>query len=948
MLNIKTCNYLLYSMIQIPQLIKVAKENGIKVLTITDNNMYGVLDFYKECLKNDIKPVIGLEISLDEKFVLYCQNYNGYKNLIKISTIMSEGNLNLDVINRYASDIIAIVPYESKVLYKDLNKIFKYIFIGYKNIEQKNKIKSDNKVYMNEVLCLYKEDEPYLKYLQAIKEGKKISDIVFDKQDVSLLPMRDIDSDKVFDLCDLELKFHQNLMPVISDNSYKILKDKCVSVLKEKFGESAPRIYVERLKKELEIINKMGFCDYFLIVSDYINYAKNNNILVGPGRGSAAGSIVAYLTNITTIDPIKYNLLFERFLNPERVTMPDIDVDFEDSRRDEVINYCISKYGSKKVAPIITFGTLGARQAIRDVGRTCDVSLKKIDILCKRLNPMILLKDNYKNVKDFLEINPELKKIYKIAMKFEGIKRHTSVHAAGIVMSRIDLDEVIPLDKGHGGFYTTGYDMTYLEEIGLLKMDFLGLKNLSLINNILSEIKGLDFDTIPENDFKALKIFEEVNTVGIFQFESGGMMNFLKKFKPKTFEDIVSALALFRPGPMQNIESYIKRIRGKEKINYIHSDLEKILKPTYGIIIYQEQIMQIASLMAGYSMAEADNLRRAMSKKKEAILLKEKDKFITQSIDRGYDEKVAKEVYDLILKFASYGFNRSHSVAYAMISYKMAYLKAHYPVIFMKNLLSSAINSEVKTKEYIYECKKNGLSVKGPNINISSDNYIVLSGNIVFPLTNIKSIGINVVSSVLKERANGDFKDIFDFVRRCKISVKALENLIKASAFENLGYNKRTLLENLELIMNYGELGELLDEEFLKPELEIKNEYSKAELMELELDVFGFYLSNHPVTEYRLRENSSLEIKDLSSYFDKVVSVVIYTDKIKKITTKKNEEMLFITGTDELSKLDIVLFPKIYNNFMFVAEGDVLKITGRVEKRFDKLQLVANKIEKLN
>ncbi|MBQ9011410.1 MAG: DNA polymerase III subunit alpha, partial [Bacilli bacterium] len=861
-------------------------------------------------------------------------------------------NIDLNFISKHSNDVICIVPYESRRIYKDLNKMFKYVFIGYKNEEEKLKIKSSNTVYMNEVLCLDKEDEVYLKYLQAIKKGKIVSDVIFDKDNVSLFPLTHTNEEnnkKICELCNLEIPFHQDLMPKI-ESSYDILKKKCVEGLKNKFGLEAPRIYVERLKKELNIINKMGFCDYFLIVADYIDYARNNNILVGPGRGSAAGSLAGYLINITTIDPIKYNLLFERFLNPERVTMPDIDVDFEDVKRDRVIDYCVNKYGLKKVAPIITFGTLGSRQALRDVGRACDVSLKKVDNLCKKIDPRFSLKDNFKHVKSYLDFNSELKKVYKIALKFEGLKRHTSIHAAGIVMSNLPLDEVIPLDKGHDNFYTTGYDMTYLEEIGLLKMDFLGLKNLSLINNILSEIDGITFESIPENDFKALKIFEDVNTVGIFQFESDGMMNFLKKFKPKSFEDIVSALALFRPGPMQNIETYIRRSRGIEKVSYIHPDLEKILKPTYGIIIYQEQIMQIANVMAGYSMAEADILRRAMSKKKESVLLKEKNKFIRQSVDRGYEKQVATDVYDLILKFASYGFNRSHSVSYAMIAYRMAYLKANYPLIFMKNLLSSAINSDSKTKEYIYECKKNNLAVRGPSINLSEDNYIIDDGVIVFPLTNIKNVGIGAVKAILEERAYGKFKDIFDFVRRCgkNINSKVLENLILASSFDGLGYNKQTLINNLEIIINYGELGELLDDDFLKPELEIYPEYSKAAIMNYELLVFGFYLSNHPVTEYRLRESSCVEIKKLDEYFDKVVSVIVYVDKTSKITTKKNETMLFISGFDELSKIDIVVFPKVYEKYSFVSQGDVLKVTGKVEKRFDKLQLVANIVEKLN
>jgi len=953
-LNIKTNNYLLKSMIKIKELVKIAKDNNIPALTITDNNMYGVLDFYKECKNNNIKPIVGLEININDlKIILYSINYKGYQNLIKLSTIMSNENLTLDILDTYQNNLICIVPYQSRRLYKDLNKIYNYIFIGYQNEEEKQKIKSTNIVFLNEILCINKEDEKYLKYLKAIKEGtlaENIEEIV----NSSLLPLKNLNeknNERIFDLCNLEIEFHQKLMPKINENSPKLLKDKCVYSLKQIFGQKAPKKYVERLKYELNTINQMGFSDYFLIVADYIKYAKENDILVGPGRGSAAGSLVSYLLNITTIDPLKYDLLFERFLNPERITMPDIDVDFEDLKRDKVIEYCINKYGEKKVAPIITFGTLGPRQVLKDVGRVLDIQIKKLDILCKMIDPRISLTQNYnqKRVKDFLEINKELKKVYKIALKFEGLKRHTSIHAAGVVMSDTDLDEVIPLDKNHN-FYTTAYDMTYLEEIGLLKMDFLALSNLTLISKIIKEIKELSFDTIKENDQKTFQLFQSANTIGIFQFESDGMINFLRKFKPNSFNDLVAALALFRPGPMQNIDTYIRRKQGKEKIDYIHKDLEDILKPTFGIIIYQEQIMQIASTMAGYTLAEADILRRAMSKKKEDVLLKEKDKFINKSINKGYAKEKAEEVYNLILKFANYGFNKSHSVAYAMISYKMAYLKAHYPKIFIKNLLDSAINSEKKTMDYIYESKLNNINVSLPDINKSTNNYIIDNENIIYPLSNIKNIGTIATNTILEERGKGLFKDIFDFVKRCygkAVTSKVIENLILAGAFDKLGYNRKTLIENLEVILNYSEIGELLGEDAFKPELTIKEEYSKNELMNWEKEIFGFYISNHPITEYKLKNKNNIELKNINHYFDKMISTIIYVDKIKIINTKKGDKMMFITGSDEITKIDLVAFPTTYNKYQNIEKGDILEINGRVEKRFDKMQIVINDLKKL-
>ncbi len=951
-LNIKTDGYLLYSMIKIKDLIKVAKENNLKALTITDNNMYGAIEFYKECKKNNIKPIIGLEVSLPEKIILYARNYSGYKNLIKITTIKSEKQITIDDLNKYSNDLLCIVPFESRSHYNSLKKIYDIIFVSYKNEEEKQKIKLDNKLYMHEILCINKEDEKFLKYLKAIKEGKTHLEIE-DFKGVSLLPINNdnLNNEKIIELCNLEIKMHKDLLPIYTENdSYEYLKQECIKGMKRLFGASAPKKYAVRLKEELEIIKKMGFCDYFLIVEDYIRYAKENGILVGPGRGSAAGSLVAYTLDITTIDPLKYNLLFERFLNPERVTMPDIDVDFEDTRREEVINYCVQKYGSKKVALIIAFGTLAAKQAIRDVARVLEIEQKKVDILSKMLDTGKTLKDNYKGeVKNFIEINKELKPVYQIATKFEGLKRHTSLHAAGVVMSKYDLDENLPLDK-NSGIYVSEYDKDYLEELGLLKMDFLGLKNLTLITNILKEIKGLTFDSIKEDDKETLNIFKTVNTTGIFQFESPGMINFLKKLKPDTFDDIVAALALFRPGPMKNIDSYIRRKRNEEKIDYFHEDLKQILKPTYGIIVYQEQIMQIASVMAGYTFAEADLLRRAMSKKKEEILIKEKDKFVQGAVKRGYDKNLAIKVYDMIFKFADYGFNKSHSVAYAMISYRMAYLKAHYPKIFMKHLLSLAINSETKTKEYIYECKKYKIDVQKPDINLSTSTYEIINDKIIYPLTNIKGVGVNVAKAILDERKKGKFKDIFDFVSRCykkSVTSKTIESLILAGAFDSFNITKKTLIENLEVITNYGEIGTYLDDDIFKPVLENKEEYTNYEMMNFEREIFGFYLSNHPITQYKDNDNY-IELKNISTYFDRQIEVIIYIDKTRTINTKNGETMMFITGSDELAKVDIVVFPKVYNINSNLKEGDIIKLRGKVEKRYDEYQIIASNIIKLN
>ena len=960
-LYIKTDNSLLSSLINIDELIKYALKNNISSLSITDNNMYGVIEFYNKCIINNIKPIIGLELTIEnKKIILYCIDNNGYKNLIKLSTINSEKTIDYDDLKKYSASLICIVLYKDMDIYETLEKIYEKIYIGYKNEFEYEKTQNTNKVYINQICYLNEFDDIYLKYLTAIKNSQLIENVENVLINNNLILEKDLlklnfdltNNYEITKMCNIKIEHEDNLIPKFkcpdSLDSYTYLKKLCIDGLKKIFGNTVNKIYVDRLKKELEIINKMGFCNYFLIVWDYVKYAKENSILVGPGRGSAASSLVAYVLNITTIDPIKYNLLFERFLNPERITMPDIDIDFEYRYRDAMVKYVISKYGIKNVAPIITFGTLGAKQAIRDVARTMSIELKMVDNLCKMIDSNLTLLENYnKNskIKNYISINEELKNLYKVATKIEGLKRHTSIHAAGVVMCDKPLDEVIPLDKSHNDFYVTGYSMEYLESLGLLKMDFLALKNLTLIKDTIDEL-NINFDDIPINDKKAINIFTKANTIGIFQFESEGMINFIKKLKPDNVEDIIASLALFRPGPMNNIDSYIKRKKGIEKIDYIHDDLYDILKDTYGIIIYQEQIMLIASRMASYTLGEADVLRRAMSKKKESILINEKEKFITRSIANGYDEKIATKVYELILKFASYGFNRAHSVSYAMISIKMAYLKANYSLVFMKNLLNMVIGNSIKTNEYIYECKKLNVELTKPDINISEDKYIQKNGKLFFPLNLIKNIGIGAVELILKERHKKQFDDIFDFINRCYgkiVNRQVIESLIYSGAFDSLNYNKRTLIYNLDVIINYGEIGSLLQDE-LKPIIEEKEEFKQEELMQYELDMFGFYITTHPITKYKIKYNT-LSINEIENEINKDVELVLLVNKVKENTTKKNEKMCFINAMDEVSNIDLVLFPKVYEKNQNINRLDVIHLFGRVEKRFDKVQIIVNKME---
>lgn len=966
-LYIKTHNTLLSSMIKIDNLITKAKEYGINALTITDDNMYGCMDFYMECKKNGIKPIIGLCLKVtDYTFVLYAKDELGYKCLLKLSTIKSEKDITYDDLKKYHDNLICIVPIESGKIYNNLKAIYSDIFIGYKNIQERQKYHFNNMVYFNETLYLDKEDKKYLNYLYGIKDGVLLENIKIDNSDHYLLSYDEFvrnynmdikNNEYIYDNCNLEITEDNNLIPIYECpnnlDSFSYLKELCNDGLKRLF-DNPPKEYVDRLNYELDVINNMGFCNYFLIVWDYVKFAKENGILVGPGRGSAAASLVSYLLNITTVDPIKYHLIFERFLNPMRVTMPDIDIDFEYTKREEVVNYCIKKYGIKHVAPIITFGTMASKQAIRDVGRVMDMNLDVIDSICKQIDVQKNLIDNYKSnekLRQLINMSNNTKTLFKVASKLEGIKRHTSIHAAGIVMSSKDLDEIVPLDKSHEDYYTTGYSMTYLEQLGLLKMDFLALRNLTIIKDCLDDMDSdLTFDTIPENDKETLKLFYDVNTVGIFQFESSGMMNFLRKFKPVTFEDLVVCLALFRPGPMNNIDLYINRRKGIEKVDYFHKDFEEILKPTYGIIVYQEQIMQLANKMAGYSYGEADILRRAISKKKEDVLIKERERFVQGSVNKGYGENLSNQIYDLIVKFAAYGFNRAHSVSYAFISYKMAYLKVHYPLYFMKQLLNGSIGSETKTKDYVYECKKNNINIMLPNINKSYDTFIVKDNAIIFSLASIKNIGTNIANKIVLEREKGLFKDIFDFISRVysqTINKKHIEVLIDSGCLDDFGYNRKTLKENLDLIINYSEIGGLLDDEDLKPEIVKYNEYSKIELMKNELSVYGFYLSNNPITEIKLKYQNIVNLNDISLYFDKYVNIIVYVDSIREIKTKNGDKMSFIEASDEVEKIELVLFPKFYKEHIKVNEGDIILVNGKVEKRFDKYQIVVSKIEEM-
>lgn len=966
-LDVKTSYSILSSLIKIDELTKKAKELGYFSLAITDiNNMFGTYEFYLSCKRNGIKPIIGMEVNCNNgKFLLLAKNNGGYKNLIKIATKVSEGNIDNDILAEYSSDLILIMPFK---YYNELIvSIFDEYYVGYTDIEDRNSI-GDKAVFINDVSYLEKTDYKYLDYLIMIRDDKKLGEFELNTfKDKHLLNSDEFyiltddivrnNMKSISDSCNVSLEYTSGLLPVYDENvnASEFLRNLALKGIKKRLNDNVSDVYIERLDYELSVIEKMGFSDYFLVVWDYVKYAKFNNILVGPGRGSAAGSLVSYAIGITDVDPIKYDLLFERFLNPERVTMPDIDVDFDSNKRNLVTEYVTNKYGEKHAIGIITFNTLGAKQVVRDLARCMDISLPITDDICRSITSKDLSDSYIQESKFYRIINSkrELKMLFDIGRHLEGLPRHISIHAAGIVMSRCPIDEVIPLYKNPIGIYTTAFSKDYLEPLGLLKMDFLGIDNLTLISNVIEEIRdkekiNITFERIPDNDKKALDIFYNVDTDGIFQFESPGMKRFLEKLKITSFDDIVLALALYRPGPMDNIDTFIKRRRGEEEITYIHPDLEPILKSTYGIIVYQEQIMQIARLMAGYSYGEADILRRAMSKKKEEILLKEKPKFISGCLSNGYDEETANKVYDLILKFANYGFNKSHSVAYAITSYRMAFIKAYFLKYFICAILTNCIGNEEKTNIYINRARKAGIKILPPDVNLSTNKYFAEGSSIRCPLSIIKSVGTISSNDIINERENGLFKDFCDFVLRVSgtsVNTRVITNLINAGAI-NLGYNRRTLIENLDSVLNYADIAKDVGMiEVEKPFILEYDDFSKKEIMENEVKTIGFYLTEHPISKYR--EDYKVSSLNISDYFDKRINLVVLIKRLKETTTKNNDVMAFITGEDEFGEISLTVFPTVYRKFNNIEEGNVIQIVGKVERRFDKYQVIVDKINVL-
>ena len=784
---------------------------------------------------------------------------------------------------------------------------------------------------------------------------------------------------KIASLCNLELELGKVQMPKIKIeagfDSFSYLKKLAQEGLRKRYSQISPQIR-DRFNYELEVIRKTGFADYFLIVADIVNWAKKEGIVVGPGRGSAAGSLISYCLGITDVDPIKYSLLFERFLNPERVSMPDIDIDFDDRRRDEVIEYTKRKFGEDHVARIITFGTMAARPAIRDVGRVLGVPYNFCDRLAKTI-PQNL------SIEEALKVSPEFHHYYltdrrafeivELAKKIEGVARHASVHACGVAIAPFPLMEKIPLQRAPQDPETviTQYEMKSIEALGILKMDFLGLRNLTIIVDTLKNVertekKKIEIKKIPLNDQKTFKLLSEGKTVGVFQLESEGMQKTLKGVKPTQFEDLIAILALYRPGPAQLIPSYIRRKQGKEKIEYLHPKLEPILRSTYGVLIYQEQLMEIAKELAGFSLSEADILRKAVGKKIKELLEEQKEKLIKGMIERGIKKEVAQKIWEWILPFARYGFNKSHATGYALIAYWTAYLKAHFPYEFMAAVLNAEGSNVDKISFLLSECKRAQIKVLPPSINESFEDFrVVKIGNekvIRFGLSAIKNVGKNLVEAIISEREkNGKFKSIEDFLQRIDhkdLNKKSLEALIKAGVFTGME-DRRVLLDNLDYLLNYLKNSKksekvsqpaLFSLDFSKPKFELKRkrEASLEEKLAWEKEFLGVFVSGHPLDLIDSKILPRYKIADLYPLSDlsSPVEILGLVSEIKKIVTKNGSQMLFVKVEDQTGSIEVIVFPDVLEKtFLLWQKNKILLIRGELTKKESEPKIICQSVE---
>ncbi len=1038
---------LLDGMCRIKDLPKRAKELGQTAIALTDHGvMYGAVDFYKACIAEGIKPIIGCEVyttkdRLDKSggrgenetnhLLLLCKNKEGYDNLIQIvSNGFVDGfyyrpRVDIDVLKKHRGGLIALsaclageIPkalnageYDrAKEIVTEYKEIFDefYIEIQDHGIEEQKKVnpllvklakETDTPlVATNDVHYIKSEDAKNQDVLLCIQTGKTLDEenrMRFETEEFyvkSEEEMRELfpyapeaidNTNIIADKCNFEFKFGERHLPqydVPNDQDpYEYLRSLCVDGLEKRYDNPTPDLY-ERLDYELGVIKEMGFVDYFLIVWDFISYAKNNGIPVGPGRGSAAGSIVSYTLRITDVEPTKYNLIFERFLNPERVSMPDIDIDFCPKRRAEVINYVINKYGSENVSQIGTFGTMKARGAIRDCGRVLGMPYGDVDTVAKMI-PMDLgmtldLALENPKLKEAYNSSSDVKLLIDTARSVEGLPRNIGTHAAGVVIAGKSVSSYVPIQRSED-IISTQYTKDTVEELGLLKMDFLGLRNLTVIEDTINIAKSMGIDIDIHNiDYNVPEVYEMISagdTNGVFQLESGGMRSFMKRLEPKNIEDITAGIALYRPGPMDFIPAYIKNKSNPENITYKHPLLKDILEMTYGCIVYQEQVMQIVRTLAGFSMGRADEVRRAMSKKKAKEMQKARQSFIYGEdnddgsvrfmgcLRNGIDLETAEKIFDDMDAFAQYAFNKSHAAAYSFVTYQTAYLKCLYPAQFMAALISSVMDNSNKVAAYINNCTQKGINILPPDINKSNADFSVEGNNIRFGLTTIKNVGDSFVRSCVNERnKNGEYKSLRDFVSRMigELNKRSVECLIKSGAFDSLPGSRAQKLSVYEDIVDsesragknniVGQFTFFTQEENIEDIFPDKvKEYSKRELLNMEKEVAGIYLSGHPLDDFRadiqkMHYPHCIDIVDQESgeesYFDgDDVSIIGIISNRRDKLTRSNTNMSFITIEDFTGSIEVIVFPKMLTKFdAILEENSIVSIHGRLDIKEDE------------
>ncbi|UXR72528.1 DNA polymerase III subunit alpha [Staphylococcus sp. IVB6240] len=983
-LNIHSAYDLLNSTLTVKDAIARAKEAGYTAVALTDLNvMYGIPQFYNACQEAGIKALLGMTIHVTDHLtqreaIVIAKNNHGLQRLFKLSSDIKVQHLtevDLTELPSYVEDTVVIFKnmHEDTMAWLSNMPASTSVYIE----ETSTHSERYPQVWARAAYCANPQDKEALKTLAAIRDNTKVNLIEQQNEtakhiiDVHTLNERHISesmlsqTEEIAALCDAHLQYHQSLLPEFKTPNGETANDYLWQKLTTSLAERQLKTeaYEKRLRYEFDVITNMGYADYFLIVSDLIGYAKNNGIMVGPGRGSSAGSLVSYLLNITTIDPLRYDLLFERFLNPERVTMPDIDIDFEDTQREKVIRYVQEKYGDYRVSGIITFGHLLAKAVARDVGRVIGFDESTLNEASKLISmsgkPTLAEAYQFEPFQTFVNRNHLHEKWYELCCQLEGLPRNTSTHAAGVIVNDRPLYESIPLTEGDTGLLTQ-WTMTEAEQIGLLKIDFLGLKNLTIIHQIIKQVardRGIhiDIEKIPFDDQAVFEMLSRGETTGIFQLESKGVRDVLKRLQPEHFEDIVAVTSLYRPGPMDEIPTYITRRHDPTQVQYLHPDLEPILSRTYGVIIYQEQIMQIASQFAGFSYGEADILRRAMSKKNRSVLENERQHFIDGAAKKGYASELSGQIFDLILKFANYGFPRAHAVSYSKIAYIMSYLKVHFAPYFYANILTNVINNEEKTAQFIQEAKQHQINIHAPNINKSQWRYVATQEGMYISLGAIKGVGYQSVQAIIGERIeNGPYKDFFDFCDRIPNRVKTrrlLESLIFAGALDCFGKNRATLLQSIDHI---ADTSSEVDQSLIQDFVTVKKEYHETvempdeQLSAYEKEYLGFYVSMHPIEKLFLKK----QYLGIHRIHKQAVNqpILVMIERLRIIRTKsKGQQMAFLTLNDGQHTIEAVVFPNVYQQLSFKLEAqEPYVIFGKFERRQQQHQIIVNQLLPLN